>query len=264
MCEEVGIRTTLVRAGEIAMGHFRRVAPRWKESQSYVTEADLAVQSFLVAWLKAHYPGDGIIAEEEQCRVAPQGSSRYWTVDPIDGTASFVAGLPVWGIGLGLVEAGVPLAGYYYIPMTGDYYCYALGGRVLRNGELAPIKAPAPLHRESLLLSTSGLHRQAALSSAYRGKVRSLGSTIGHMCFVATGSADAALLGRVWLWDLLPGWALLQAAGGILKFLHGPMVDLTDLYDGTQARRLMLCGHPDSVRRYEEVLSHKHPPIGSR
>ena len=264
MSDEAEIRAVLASAGRIAMEHFRKVTPRWKKSRSLVTEADLAVQSFLVEWLQSCHPDDGVIAEEAQYHVPSRRSGRYWTVDPIDGTASFVAGLPVWGIGLGLADAGGPLAGYFYVPMTGDYYCRAPGGPVLRNGERVRMKKPGPLHRESLLLAVSKLHRQAAVSTTYRGKVRSLGSTIGHMCFVAAGSADAALLGRVWIWDLLPGWALLKSTGGILKYLHGPQVRLDDLYDGSRARQLMLCGHPDAVRRYEEVLFRKHPALAGR
>ncbi len=255
MGEQGQIREALAQAGEIAMRYFRRVKPRWKASHSYVTEADLAVQSFLICWLQRCYPGDGIIAEEECCRIAPQGTRRLWTVDPIDGTASFVAGLPMWGVGLGLTVDGVPTAGYFYVPPTGDYFARGPGGPVLRNGDPALMKAPAPLHQESLLLSVSKLHRQVTLSPDYPGKVRSLGSTIGHMCFVATGSAEAAVLGRVWLWDLLPGLVLLSAAGATLKYLHGPEVDISELLTGARACRLMICGHPDVVSRYEALLS---------
>ncbi len=254
MGEAQAIREALVQAGVTAMEHFRHVTPRWKESRSYVTEADLAVQASLVAWLRARYPRDGIIAEEDGCRVKPQGSGRVWTLDPIDGTASFVAGLPLWGLGLGMMVGAQARAGYFYIPMTGDFYACVPGVGVRRNGQKAGLKDPAPLHRESVLLSISRTHQAVHVHDAYPGKIRSLGSTIGHMCFVATGSADAALLGRVWIWDLLPGWALLKAAGGVLKYLHGPRVDLSALRDGSRAKGLMLCGHPEAVRRYEKLL----------
>ena len=256
MADQRAIKQVLEQAGALALKHFRRVTPKWKaESHSYVTVADLEVQAYLVDWLRQNFPEDGIVAEEEDCRVAPHQSKRYWSIDPIDGTASFVAGLPFWGIGLGLMDAGQPVAGYFYVPTTGDYFCSSRAGDVLRNAQPAALIPPRPLQRESVLLSVSRLHRRVMLQGSYPGKVRSLGSTIGHICYVATGSADAALLGRVWLWDLLPGYALLKAAGGVLKYLHGTAVDLQDLVDGSKAPELMICGHAGTIARYEEVLA---------
>ena len=248
------IQEVLTGAGRIAMRSFGSVTPQWKESQSYVTEADIAVQSFLRDWLRTHYPGDGIIAEEEDLRLTPAAGERYWIIDPIDGTASFVAGLPVWGIGLALVVDFRPVVGYFFIPMTGDFYHTTPGGGVYRNGQPTQIKAPGALHHESLMLTFSRVHREITLRSSHPGKVRSLGSTIAHMCYTATGSADVAVLGRVCIWDLAPGLALLSKNGGVLRYLHGPPVRLEDLFSGNKAPSLMICGHPDTVALYEDIL----------
>ncbi len=71
-----------------------------------------------------------------------------------------------------------------------------------------------------LLLSYSHAHRNYRFTPEYTGKTHSLGSTIAYMCFAATGDADLALLGRVNLWDLTPGLALLRQNGGMLRYLH--------------------------------------------
>ena len=205
MGEQDDIRSLLEDAGQIALKYFRNVTARRKASFGLVTEADLAIQSFIVRWLERRYPDHGIIAEEADCRIISERSGRYWTVDPIDGTSSFVAGLSVWGIGLGEGDASGPLAGYFYMPVTRDYFCRSPEGDVLLNGKSVSMKRPAALHGESLLLSISRLHRHHVLAGTYPGKVRSLGSTIAHACYVAAGMADAALLGRVWIWDILPG-----------------------------------------------------------
>jgi len=248
------IHQMLLRAGNLAMQHFCRVEPQWKDEYSPVTEADLAVQKFVVEWLQKEHPDDGIIAEEEGVSVRPRKGDRYWTVDPIDGTASFVAGFPVWGIGLGLLEAGRPKEGYFYLPTTGDYYSCVSGVGVFRNGYPASMKTPEALNSGSLLLTTSRQHQHIRPSPRYHGKIRSLGSTIGHLCSVATGGADAALLGRVWLWDILPGWTLLRENGGILKYLGGALVELGAFLKDTRASGLIIAGHPDVVDAYESVL----------
>ena len=245
----------LAEAGEIAMGYFRRVQPEWKLSRSLVTEADRRVQEYLTRRLRAHFPSDGIIAEEDDLRVPPTAGTRYWVIDPIDGTASFVAGLPVWGIGIALVEDGRAVEGYFHVPMTGDTWSAPPGGSVRLNGEEVLIKPPAPLYAESVILAFSRMHRVYRLSRSYRGKVRSLGSTIGHMCFVAAGSADVAILDRVWIWDVAPGLAMLTRNGGILRYLHGAEVSLTQLMDGGRALQGMICGHPDTVARVEVLLA---------
>jgi myo-inositol-1(or 4)-monophosphatase len=54
-------------------------------------------------------------------------------IDPIDGTASFVCGLPVWGIAVGVLEKKLPVAGYFYMPATGDFFAATTEGRVYRN-----------------------------------------------------------------------------------------------------------------------------------
>ena len=72
-----------------------------------------------------------------------------------------------------------------------------------------------------LLLPYSHAHRKYRLAPDYPGKMRSLGSTIAHMRFAATGDAHEALLGRVHFWDLAPGLALLRQNGGMLRYLRG-------------------------------------------
>lgn len=254
MPQAAEIEAIMQRAGRIALEHFRTARPRWKASRSYVTEADLDVQAYLCEQLAARFPEDGTIAEEEELRVRPRSGSRYWIIDPIDGTAAFVGGLPVWGVGLALVEDAEPVAGYFLMPATGDFFHAEAGSAVYRCGEPVRTKEPDSLHRESVLLSISRLHRHLRLSSSYPGKVRNLGSTIAHICYVASGSADAALIGRVHIWDLAPGLAMLGNCGGVLHYVGAGPVSVQELLDGSPARGFMLCGHPAMVRRYGAAL----------
>ncbi|MXY07183.1 MAG: inositol monophosphatase family protein [Rhodothermaceae bacterium] len=241
-------------AAATAMEYFGCVTPRWKDSMSYVTDADLAVQHLIVKWLTHHYPDDGIIAEEEDLRKEPVTGSRYWSIDPIDGTAAFVGGLPIWGTGLALLEDYEPIAAFFSAPVTRDQYWALKGKGAYRGEQRLSVRPPTPPHRESVLLSYSKLHRQKVLSSKYPGKVRSLGSTIAHLCYAAAGNCDATLLTRVSLWDVAPGLLMLRESGGELRYINGDQVSLKDMLT-CRAPALMIGGHPEAVRCFDTLLS---------
>ena len=241
-------------AAATAMKYFGCVTPRWKDSMSYVTDADLAVQHLIVEWLDHHYPDDGIIAEEEDLRKEPATGSRHWSIDPIDGTAAFVSGLPIWGTGLALLENYEPIAAFFSAPVTRDQYWALKGEGAYRGEQRLSVRPPSPLHPESVLLSYSKLHRQNILSSKYPGKVRSLGSSIAHLCYAAAGNCDATLLTRVSLWDVAPGLLMLRESGGELRYIHGDHVSVKDMLT-CRAPALMIGGHPEMVRCFDALLS---------
>jgi len=260
MYDVPAMRELLERAGALAMRHFLRVTPSWKANATYVTEADLAVQAFLKEELVARFPDDGIVAEEAQLRKEPRAGDRYWVVDPIDGTASFVAGLPAWGIALGLLAGDEPVAGFFWMPVSKDFFHTRPDGGAYRNDRRARIKALEPLHSESVLLAHSRLHHGYAIAPGFPGKVRGMGSAVAHLCYVATGSADAALMGHEYVWDLAAGAALLHRTGGVLKYLDGPPVSLGALLrSGGQAPYPMLAGHPEAVARFESLITYVAP-----
>jgi myo-inositol-1(or 4)-monophosphatase len=234
-------------AGDLAMEYYLSVETEVKDDESYVTQADLAVQQYIRETLDQHASQDGLIAEENDLRREPQTGSRYWVIDPIDGTASFAAGLPVWGIAIGLVEAGRPIAGYFYAPVARDLFQTTAGGEVLRNGKPVRMRQPAPLHRESSLFIASRLHRYYTVHPDYPGKLRNLGSTLAHLCYVAGGNADAALVERVYVWDIAAGMAMLALNGGVLRYIDGSDVNLAPLLAGEHLPMPLLAGHPEVV-----------------
>ena len=247
------MQAMLEDAEAVARSHFGRAKPLWKPSQSFVTEADFAVQDCIIDWLNANHPDDGIIAEERALRREPVRGGRHWIIDPIDGTASFVRGFATWGIGLALVEDFEPLAGFFACPATGERYWAASGQGAWRNGKAVQVRRPAPLGKETILLAFSRIHRTGLLDRSFPGKVRSLGSTIAHSAYAAAGSGDAALLARSMIWDLAPGLILLREAGGTMRYLHGREVSLRDIFEGGPTDQPALCGHPrtlDALARY--------------
>ena len=67
------------------------------------------------------YPDAGILSEEEDYTRKPSDGETYFVIDPIDGTSMFVSGLSIWGIAIGVIKSGIPIAGFFYMPATDDF-----------------------------------------------------------------------------------------------------------------------------------------------
>lgn len=106
------------RADAISLARFRAVdlEVSTKPDRTPVTEADLAVERAIRDGLAEARPGDGVLGEEFGTE---GGSARQWIVDPIDGTANFLRGVPVWGTLIALAEDGRPVLGVASSPALG-------------------------------------------------------------------------------------------------------------------------------------------------
>ena len=256
MDDREAVRQLVVAAGEMAARMRQGVAVHRKADASFVTDADLAVQDHLVRGLAALYPGDAIVAEEQDLGRGPLDARRVWVLDPIDGTASYAAGLPGWGVSVGLVEDGRPAAGWFHMPLTGDLFEAGPGFGMVLNGRPAKVTREEEFHRETAIFIDSGFHKRFTLAPTFPGKVRSLGTTAGHLAYVAAGCADAAVLHDVHVWDFAAAAAMLVHAGGVLRYLDdGEDVDLTDYLAGEDVLRLMIGGHPETVAALAKVIA---------
>src|SRR3989442_12915174 len=140
--ERAELEATAADAGALALRHFQHVASERKADRTLVTAADREVEAFLVRELGSRLPEAGILGEEGTVR---GGSGPYRIVlDPIDGTAAFVAGLPTWCVCIGILEEARPIAGVVHLPCLGETYS-AVGGAACVNGTpLASLCAAGP------------------------------------------------------------------------------------------------------------------------
>ena len=234
------------------MGYFLHTSYEIKHDGSPVTAADKEVQEYLVAAITREFPQDGLIAEEDEVLKKPDRGSRYWTIDPIDGTATFMSGMSSWGIAIGLIERGIPLAGFIYLPATGDLF-HSVGTHVFRNAKLMQLTTDHSLHPNTVLLTHTRPHQRYTLRESFPGRVLCLGTASAHLSLVATGGAHVVLIGHDKVWDLAPGYAMLMTNGGVLRYLDGSECDLSALLD-RQPAPLPMLGGPASL--VEETLTH--------
>lgn len=253
MHEPSKLQSVVESAGLIALSYYRKVKPHQKENQTYVTKADLEVQKHIRTYLEKEFPHYGIIAEENNLTKKPTSGNNYWVIDPIDGTASFVRGFPTWGIAIGQINASKVVGGLYFMPAMGDLY-YTEGKDVRVNNASIKDMPQANAQTEKLLLVGSKFHNSFVVDETYPGKIRSLGSVTAHLCYVAAGSADAALIPRVGIWDLVVGLGMIESAGGIIEYFDGEKLSLDDLINTHKTKKAIICGKENAVNYFRSML----------
>lgn len=249
----------VLTAGRKAMAMRATVAIERKPDASFVTSADLAVQEYLIREIGKRCPNDGFVAEEQDVGRTHQQARRLWVLDPIDGTSSYAAGLPGWGVSVGLVEDGRATEGWFYQPVMDEVFDAGPGRGMRFQGDPVNIVQDRPLDRDTALFVDSRFHQRFTLDPSFPGKVRSLGTTVGHLAYVASGYTEVAVVQNVHAWDFAAAMAMLNEAGGVLRYLDGADVDITDYLAGEPAERPMVGGHPDTVGRIAELVS---PRVG--
>lgn len=212
-------------AGDITLHYFRRgVEADRKSDGSFVTVADREAESYLRGAIEKSFPGDAILGEEEGER--PGTSGRRWIIDPIDGTYSFVHGVPLYGVLIGLEIDDQPALGVVNMPALGDLVSAGRGTGCFWNGERVTTSQTASLD-DALLLATDfgtcadyGFGEQAArLQSRVRAR-RTWGDCYGHV-LVATGRADIMLDPVMNVWDCAALLPILEEAGGTFTDWRG-------------------------------------------
>jgi myo-inositol-1(or 4)-monophosphatase len=260
-------------AGAIAREHYGRVERLTKThaaaDDEAVTLADRAVQAHIVAALRAKFPTDGIIGEEDESGAGitvdckdPLG--RNWVIDPIDGTNNFIAGLGHFAVCIGLLDRGHPVLGVVYDVTRDDLYAAARGCGATLNGR--PIAAPTtPMSPASMLMMTSNLIKKDGTAPAWATrfisqtlwKLRILGSAAVEAVMVARGVAHAAITVNGKLWDCVAPAAIVLEAGGTITNLAGEPVFPFDLKNYRGAKVPYLSAGPAAKSTIvQEMLNH--------
>ena len=204
-----------------------------KGVEDYVTDVDRALDQQLSQGLSALFPQDGVISEENapSRQLFAQADGRLWLIDPIDGTDDLINGLPHYSVMLGLLEGGVPRAGWVYAPMFEQLY---FGGTELGLFQAEGDRPPIPLIPTQPLLSadhcpiligTKDVRRfgAAILQLIPEAQFNCIGSFGLKVLEVIQGRAGLYVYGnrRVKLWDTTGPLALAQMAGLVCCDLAG-------------------------------------------
>src|SRR5438445_5182930 len=132
------------QAAQLALRYFdANVMVEWKQDLTPVTVADRETEALLRATLLGAFPQDGFLGEESGA--APGTSGFRWIIDPIDGTRSFVRGIPLWATLVGLEYRGAAIAGVAFIPPLGRTYRALAGEGAFRGDHRLHVSTVATL-----------------------------------------------------------------------------------------------------------------------
>ena len=212
-------------AGAHALGYFRRpLAVESKADGSPVTIADRGAESLAREWIAARYPADGLVGEE--FGEERSGATRRWILDPIDGTNSFVRGVPLWGTLVAVAEGERVLAGAAYFPAIDELVVAGQGAGCWWNGARCHVSAVAAIESATVLATDERMAGHARMREGWRrlaaraAIVRTWGDCSGYL-LVATGRAEVMADPRMHAWDSAAVASIVTEAGGVFTDWRG-------------------------------------------
>ena len=186
-----------------------------------VTAADRAAEAAMRALIKTTFPEHGILGEEFD---AERPDAEYvWVLDPIDGTKSFICGMPAWGTLIALTRRGEPIYGMMHQPFTREHftgdgsaasYRGPAGDRVLRTRACAELKGAVLLTTSPLLMREADRQCFGRVEGAVR--LSRYGGDCYAYCMLAAGQVDLVIETELKPYDVLPLIPIIEGAGGVV------------------------------------------------
>jgi myo-inositol-1(or 4)-monophosphatase len=217
------------RGGEVLRRRFDEARTIDLKGQiDLVTDADRAAEHAILEFVRAEFPGHGVVAEETSAGEV-SGSGPRWYVDPLDGTTNYAHRVPHFCVSVAVWDEDGPLAGVVYQPLLDDLYSAGRGSGATCNGE--PLRVSRQPDLAQALVATgfpydvwsrpeAPLRSFAAVLGKARG-VRRFGAAALDLAYVACGRFDGYFELGLHPWDVAAGILLVQEAGGLVSDFHG-------------------------------------------
>jgi myo-inositol-1(or 4)-monophosphatase len=207
--------------GKLAKSLIGKTQSSRKSDKSIVTEADRQVQDFIVERLAGEVPSHGLIAEEHTPLTAsrPGGGAEFvWTIDPIDGTRNYAAGVGLYSCSVALLHQGRPVAGAIYEPNFDWLFSAAEGRPAMFNHHTVKVKDNRFSFETVFGISINTYSTRPPILHHLLNHcmLRNLGSTALHLGMVGAGLIDGAIHLGGKLWDIGAGALIVQQAGGTI------------------------------------------------
>jgi len=240
-------------SGEKALSYYGMGKPDVKFDDGLVTEAELSLMEFFQDQLHAQFPDHQVFNSSQKNKGYTHEGKRYlWIYDALEGVANFQAGIPIWGSSLSLLENFWPILGIFYMPATGDLFHAQVGQKAFLGKKEISISTQETINDESLLLTYSRFHRH--YHSTFPGKIRDLGCTTAHICYVAMGRAEAAVIVNESYQDLAAARVIIEAAGGKIYKMDESEFLLDEYLDGQRIEDHLMVGAPGMCSQVSAYL----------
>lgn len=217
-------KDTARKAGELGMTYFAHIGDlviKQKGAQDLVSNADTDVELFIRSAIAENFPNDGVVGEEHE---NVDGTSGYtWVIDPIDGTANFVSGIPAWCVILGCVHEDQTKIAAIYEPSNDEMFSGALGGGAFLNEKPIKVTQTTGLNVGNLGVGMNGRTETSKVvrfieDLASRGGIFFRNASGGLMLsYVAAGRLIGYAEPHMNAWDCLAAQLLIAEAGGKIE-----------------------------------------------
>ena len=217
----------------LAAGARGRIESELKPDRTFVTALDRAIETRLREEIGRLFPAHGIIGEE--FGPANADAEFKWVLDPIDGTAQFIAGLPVYSTLIALARGGAPFLGLMDFPATGQRWLGVQGRRTTLNGAPCRVRDCASLSQAVISISSPDFFsaKERPASEALRGQARwrLYGGAALSYGLLAGGGTDMCFDAKFQVYDYAAFAPVIEGAGGIVSDWQGKPLTLQS---GTQ------------------------------
>ena len=206
-------------AGDAALIHFRQgIAVDIKGDGTPVTAADREAETLARQWIEKRFPDDGILGEEfGEIR---SSARRKWILDPIDGTKSFIRGVPLWGTLVAVTEGDHVLAGVAYFPALNEWVVAGNQQGCFWNGSRCEVSTQSDVSKSVVLATEERFREHPKRGRGWRKLAeaalvtRTWGDCYGYL-LVATGRAEVMVDGVLSAWDAAAVMPIIEEAGGV-------------------------------------------------
>jgi histidinol-phosphatase len=212
-------------AGSVANRYFgSRLQVETKSDGSPVTIADRAAEAAARDWIARRFPSDDVLGEE--LGSVERGARRRWIVDPIDGTKSYMRGVPLWGTLIAVAEGERVIASAAYFPALDELLCAAVDHGCWWNGTSARVSTVDQISDATVLTTDERFAAAPARAPVWRrfapraALSRSWGDCYGYL-LVATGRAEVMVDGALAPWDTAAVFLAVIEAGGVFTDWSG-------------------------------------------
>jgi myo-inositol-1(or 4)-monophosphatase len=244
------LESLLTDAGRLARSFPARMPAQVKgaDSNQVVTAADLAIGDQIRHRIQDEYAADGIL--DEEAGATPGTSSVTWVVDPIDGTANFAVGSPLFGVMVGVLDHGEPMAGGVTLPALGETYLAEAGQGAYLDGTRLTIRSDGDLSRQLVAYGMDIRPAEVALDcqflsgiATHCGGIR-MSNSIFDCMMVAKGAYGMVMHRHNRIWDCVAAQVIIQEAGGTFSAIDGRAIDYTDPLTRSEENFTMLACAP--------------------
>ncbi|MEK7208277.1 MAG: inositol monophosphatase [Patescibacteria group bacterium] len=212
------------KAGAITLRYFETsIAREVKEDKSFVTAADREAEAAILKEIKKNFPSHSILSEESG---AEKNSSEFeWVIDPLDGTANFLNGIPLFSVSVAALKRGTPVAAVVYQPVGDSLYAAEKGRGTTWRKKRAHVSDGDTEH--AMISFGPGkkekerLNRIFSAAERFVKSKRYLGSAALELAYLARGGTEGFLCFGLNKWDYAAGVLLVAEAGGKITDFEG-------------------------------------------